>query len=65
MPLGASSATEGNPMSTLSVWRIDTPDGAGNAVSTLGEPSQQQLITALHAATVPCRRGRPQWEART
>jgi hypothetical protein len=65
MPLGASSATEGNPMSTLSVWRIDTPDGAGNAVSTLGEPSQQQLITALHAATVSCRRGRPQWEART
>ena len=52
-------------MSTLSVWRIDTPDGADNAVSTLGEPSQHQLITALHAATVSCRRGRPQWEART
>ena len=51
-------------MSTLSVWRIDTPDCAENAVSTLGELSQQQLITALDAATVS-RRGRPQWEART
>ncbi|SHN48810.1 hypothetical protein SAMN05660350_00009 [Geodermatophilus obscurus] len=44
--------------------RIDTPDGAENAVSTLGELSQQQLITALDAATVS-RRGRPLWEART
>ena len=52
-------------MSTLGVWRIDTPDGAENAVSTLGELSQQQLMTALHAGTVSCRRGRPRWEART
>ena len=52
-------------MSTLGVWRIDIPDGAENAVSTLGELSQQQLITALDVATVSCRRGRPQWEART
>ncbi len=51
-------------MSTLSVWRIDTPDGAENAVSTLGELSQR-LMTALDAATVSCRRGRPQWVART
>jgi uncharacterized membrane protein len=52
-------------MSTLSVWRIDTPDGAENAVSTLGELSLQQLIAAPDPATVSCRRRRPQWEART
>ena len=52
-------------MSTLSVWRIDSPDGVENAVRTLGEPSQQQLMTALGAATVSCRRGRPRWKART
>ncbi|WP_222269327.1 DUF1269 domain-containing protein [Modestobacter marinus] len=39
-------------MSTLSVWRFDTPDGAENAVSTLGELSQQRLITVHDAATV-------------
>ncbi|WP_369252614.1 hypothetical protein [Geodermatophilus amargosae] len=65
MPPGASSATEGDPMSTLSVWRIDTPGCAENAVSTLGELSQHQLITALAAPTVSCWLGRPQWEART
>jgi uncharacterized membrane protein len=39
-------------MSTLSVWRFDTPDGAENAVSTLGRLSQQKLITVQDAATV-------------
>jgi uncharacterized membrane protein len=39
-------------MSTLSVWRFDTPDGAENAVSTLGRLSQQKLITVHDAATV-------------
>ncbi|NEM06900.1 DUF1269 domain-containing protein [Geodermatophilus normandii] len=39
-------------MSTLSVWRFDTPDGAENAVGTLGELSQQKLITVHDAATV-------------
>jgi uncharacterized membrane protein len=39
-------------MSTLSVWRFDTPDGAENAVSTLGSLSQQKLITVHDAATV-------------
>jgi uncharacterized membrane protein len=38
-------------MSTPSVWRFDTPDGAGNAVSTLGDLSQQKLITVHDAAT--------------
>lgn len=39
-------------MSTLSVWRFDTPDGAGKAVSTLESLSRQQLITIHDAATV-------------
>jgi uncharacterized membrane protein len=38
-------------MSTPGVWRFDTPDGAGNAVSTLGDLSRQQLITVRDAAT--------------
>src|SRR5918999_2617638 len=39
-------------MSTLSVWRFDTPDGAEKAVSTLEGLSKQQLITIHDAATV-------------
>lgn len=39
-------------MSTLSVWRFDSPDGAENAVKTLGELSQQKLVTVHDAATV-------------
>jgi uncharacterized membrane protein len=39
-------------MSTLSVWRFDTPDGAEKAASTLETLSKQQLITIHDAATV-------------
>lgn len=39
-------------MSTLSVWRFDTPNGAENAVSTLEGLAKQQLITVHDAATV-------------
>jgi uncharacterized membrane protein len=39
-------------MSTLSVWRFDTPDGAENAVRTLEDLRQQHLITVHDAATV-------------
>ena len=39
-------------MSTLSVWRFDTPDGAQAAVTTLEGLSKQQLITVHDAATV-------------
>ena len=39
-------------MSTLSVWRFDTPDGAGRAVTTLENLAKQQLITVSDAATV-------------
>ena len=40
-------------MSTLSVWRFDTPEGADKAaVETLGTLSVQQLVTVHDAATV-------------
>jgi len=39
-------------MSTLSVWRFDTPGGAEKAVETLAALSKQQLITVNDAATV-------------
>ena len=39
-------------MSTLSVWRFDTPDGAENAVRTLKDLNTQHLITVHDAATV-------------
>jgi uncharacterized membrane protein len=39
-------------MSTLSVWRFDTPDGAEEAVVTLTDLARQQLITVHDAATV-------------
>ncbi|MFQ1002646.1 DUF1269 domain-containing protein [Modestobacter sp. SSW1-42] len=39
-------------MSTLSVWRFATPDGAEDAVATLRSLEQQRLITVLDAATV-------------
>ena len=39
-------------MSTLSVWRFDTPDGADNAVQILEDLRKQKLITVHDAATV-------------
>ncbi len=39
-------------MSTLSVWRFDTPEGAEKAVTTLAGLSQQKLVTVHDAATV-------------
>jgi uncharacterized membrane protein len=44
-------------MSTLSVWRFDTPEGAEKAVSTLENLSRQQLIKVGDAATVSWREG--------
>jgi uncharacterized membrane protein len=44
-------------MSTLSVWRFDTPEGADNAVSTLERLSRQQLISVHDAATVSWQKG--------
>lgn len=44
-------------MSTLSVWRFDTPDGAEKAVTTLEHLARQQLITVGDAATVSWREG--------
>ena len=39
-------------MSTLSVWRFETPDGADRAVKTLGDLARERLITIHDAATV-------------
>jgi uncharacterized membrane protein len=39
-------------MSTLSVWRFDSPDSANAAVSTLEDLAKQQLIRVHDAATV-------------
>lgn len=44
-------------MSTLSVWRFETPDGAEKAVITLEHLAKQQLITVSDAATVSWREG--------
>jgi uncharacterized membrane protein len=44
-------------MSTLSVWRFDTPEGADNAVGTLEQLSRQQLISVHDAATVSWQNG--------
>jgi uncharacterized membrane protein len=44
-------------MSTLSVWRFETPDGAEKAVSTLEQLSRQKLVTVSDAATVSWREG--------
>ena len=51
-------------MSTLSVWRFDTPDGAENAVNTLDELSQRELITVHDAATVSWQPGAVKPETR-
>jgi uncharacterized membrane protein len=47
-----STFAKGELMSTLSVWRFDTPAGADDAVGTLENLAQQHLITVLDAATV-------------
>lgn len=39
-------------MSTLSVWRFDTPDGADNTVAKLEQLAKQQLIVLHDGATV-------------
>jgi uncharacterized membrane protein len=44
-------------MSTLSVWRFDTSDGADKAVTTLEQLSRQQLISVHDAATVSWQNG--------
>lgn len=39
-------------MATLSVWRFDSPSGAGKAVTTLEELAKQRLIVMYDVATV-------------
>ena len=45
-------------MATLSVWKFDTPEGAGRAQSALVALQKQELIQVHDAATVS-------WEAGT
>jgi uncharacterized membrane protein len=44
-------------MATLSVWRFDSPDGAGQAVATLEELAKKRLIVLHDAATVSWEQG--------
>jgi uncharacterized membrane protein len=44
-------------MSTLSVWRFTTPEGAEKAVTTLEQLARQQLIIVSDAATVSWQQG--------
>ncbi|WP_432479926.1 DUF1269 domain-containing protein [Nocardioides sp. GXQ0305] len=46
------------PESTLTVWKFETPAGAGEAVRTLGEMQKQGLITILDFATVSWEEGK-------
>lgn len=43
---------EERDMSTLSVWRFDTEDGAVRAVATLEDLARKKLVTVWDAATV-------------
>ena len=44
-------------MSTLSVWKFDTPEGADAAVNTLGNLVRDRLITVSDGATVSWQAG--------
>lgn len=39
-------------MASLTVWKYSTPEGAGQALTKLGELSKQQLISVQDAAIV-------------
>jgi uncharacterized membrane protein len=45
-------------MTTLTVWKFNTADGADNALTKLGELQKQQLIQVLDAAVVSWPQGR-------
>ncbi|MET9918297.1 DUF1269 domain-containing protein [Streptomyces sp. NPDC059605] len=48
-------------MATLTVWKFDTPEGAGSVEDTLLNLQKQELIKVLDAATVswPAEAGKP------
>jgi uncharacterized membrane protein/uncharacterized membrane protein YjjP (DUF1212 family) len=48
----ATTSGQENTMTTLTVWKFDTPQGADEAVSTLEVLAKQELITIHDAATV-------------
>lgn len=39
-------------MSTLTVWKFNTPDGAEKALSKLGDLQKQEIVKVLDAAIV-------------
>ena len=39
-------------MSTLTVWKFNTVDGAENALTKLGDLQKQQIVQVLDAAIV-------------
>jgi len=45
-------------MSTLTVWKFNTAEGAGHALAKLGELQKQELIQVLDAAIVSWPQGR-------
>jgi uncharacterized membrane protein len=47
-------------MSTLTVWKFNTPDGAANALTKLEGLQKQQIIQVLDAAIVSWPQGRKQ-----
>ena len=46
------------PQSTLTVWKFDTPEGAGGAARALQELQREGLITVLDHATVSWEEGK-------
>jgi uncharacterized membrane protein len=46
------------PQSTLTVWKFDSPEGAGGAVRALQEMQRDGLITVLDHATVSWEQGK-------
>src|SRR5262249_43140801 len=45
-------------MATLTVWKFNSPDGAGQALTKLGQLQKELVIEILDAATVPWPEGK-------
>jgi uncharacterized membrane protein/uncharacterized membrane protein YjjP (DUF1212 family) len=51
-PMVATATRQEGTMTTLTVWKFDTPMGADETISTLGQLAKQELIQIHDAATV-------------
>jgi uncharacterized membrane protein/uncharacterized membrane protein YjjB (DUF3815 family) len=51
-PIVATATRQEGTMTTLTVWKFDTPTGADETISTLGVLAKQELIQIHDAATV-------------